>query len=92
MEVHIASDKVNGKASRPIIKFIRAAYRRSAAICHSGKVYVWGQGSRFEIIKKPILLFHDHNGVKELQLGTNHGVYIQEQNGKVYSWGNNTLG
>ena len=50
----------------PFIKFIRAAYRRSAAISDGGQVFVWGTGFRNEKLSKPNLIFHDKNGIRDL--------------------------
>ena len=55
-----------GKKYVPFVKFIRAAYKRSAAISEGGQVFVWGTGFRNERISKPTMLFHDMNGIKDL--------------------------
>ena len=74
------------------IKLIRAAYGRSIAVTKDGHVYCWGQGFRNEHIPKPVLIFEDSNGIFDLQFGLKHGIYIQEKNKKVYSWGDGTIG
>lgn len=57
------------------IKFIRAAYGRSAAITEYGHVFVWGRNFKNECISKPRLIFQDKNGIDDLKFGLKHGVY-----------------
>ena len=48
------------------VLFIRAAFGRSCAVTKRGRVFVWGQGFKNEVIKEPKLLFTASSGVKEL--------------------------
>lgn len=59
-----------------VIKFIRAAYGRSCAVTMAGEVFIWGMGFRKEIITKPKFIFRDVHGIKDLQFGRSHGIYI----------------
>ena len=37
-------------------------------------------------------MFSDPDGVFDLKLGLNHGIYIQDSTRNVYSWGDDTFG
>ena len=90
--IKIFNDK--GLRENDRIKMIKAAYYRSMAITDTGKVYVWGCSFRNEgeVISIPSLLFHDKNGIEDVQLGRNHGAYIQSKTSRMFTWGDHSFG
>ena len=79
-------------AYKPLIKFIRAAWCRCCIVSIYGHVYLWGTTFKGESIKLPRLIFQDKNGVHDIKFGQKHGIYQQERNKELYSWGDATLG
>lgn len=74
------------------VEVIRARYNRSCAVTKSGRVYIWGLGFKLQMLREPTVLFQDELGISDIKFGLRHGVYIQNQTKKVYSWGESTFG
>lgn len=64
------------------------------AVTETGKAYVWGCSFRNEgeVVAVPHLLFHDKNGIEDVQLGRNHGAYVQSRTSRMFTWGDHSFG
>lgn len=55
-------------------------------------MFFWGEGFRQDRVRAPTLLFSTNAGVKDLKVGWRHVLYVDEEQGGLYSWGDTTFG
>lgn len=59
------------------IRFIRAAFNRSAYITTNDEVYIWGENiDNSKHLESPLFLFKSLTTIRNLKFGKKHGLFL----------------